>query len=787
MRPVASRSSREGPSVTGAWFDRAAALLASPWALGMALVLAAVVRVAHLRSFHASPLAAVLQLDHRVYDQWARRIAGGEWIGRGVFWVDPLYAYFLAVIYKVFGHNLLLVRGIQVAMGVGVVALVADIAQRISGRRAVAHGAAFMAALYVPLIHNEVLIEKATLTTLLATGALAAFLRETPRGLLTAGILMGFAILGRGNLLLALPFAVAAVALHPPEASESSEPEPRSWSVPGGRVTEESLRRALLFLGGVMVVVGMLTARNAVVAREFLPTTAIGGPSLYAAQLESNTTGSYQPPPFVRPASDTEHDDFHAEAERRTGRRMTDVQVNSYWAREGIKEALSHPLHTLKHSIRKLLLSFHDVEVSDNDDVSVTRQYAPVLWLPVWWMGQVAALGLLGAVVSWRQSRAARVTVGAIGAYTLSLVIFYVMGRLRLPMAPSLIALAAVGAAWILERARTADMTRLGMGLGGVAIAFGVLLHQPEWLEDMVTSSRAVAWQNHAGQLLEMGRPEAAMAVYAQAIEIRPASLVGAMRTLGDMYLERRRYEDAERMMLRVLVHRPDSPLGKAALIRLYERMSEDPTVGPSAVRARLAAAYRAAGRTADADRIAIVRGGAAGTGINTTTAPTPGGGTATRITVGGTEPPAPFAGETLTATQRATIVRSLSVGPRGSPVWITATTWDPRAVTRAEELAGLFRQAGWEVRTLERSEVRVRPGHYLFVGDEEAPRYVGTVHQALTNAGLAPALSTGYRAYYDEMARTRTGFQGFRLAEGQAYWLVVGRVPEPDGGVAAP
>ena len=51
-----------------------------------------------------------------------------------------------------------------------------------------------------------------------------------------------------------------------------------------------------------------------------------------------------------------------------------------------------------------------------------------------------------------------------------------------------------------------------------------------------------------------------------------------------------------------VLHHKPSSPLGHAALIRLYETMARDPsTGGAGAVRARLADAYRAAGHGAPA------------------------------------------------------------------------------------------------------------------------------------------------------------------------------------------
>ena len=70
-----------------------------------------------------SPFFTVLMGDSRSYDEWARRIAGGEWIGREVFYQAPLYPYFLGVLYAIAGHHLLLVRIVQAILGHGSAAM----------------------------------------------------------------------------------------------------------------------------------------------------------------------------------------------------------------------------------------------------------------------------------------------------------------------------------------------------------------------------------------------------------------------------------------------------------------------------------------------------------------------------------------------------------------------------------------------------------------------------------------------------------------------------------------
>ncbi len=115
---------------------------------------------------------------------------------------------------------------------------------------------------------------------------------------------------------------------------------------------------------------------------------------------------------------------------------------------------------------------------------------------------------------------------------------------------------------------------------------------------------------------------------------------------------------------------------------------------------------------------------------------------------------------------------------PQGSPVWITATAYDPRAISRSEELATLFRRAGWDVRAVGRSMVRVRPGLFLFAADDAPPSYVDVARRAAEDAHLEPTLSGGYRAFYDERMRMDPEFQGFPLAPEQTWVLVVGRIP---------
>src|SRR2546425_4303657 len=94
-------------------------------ALGTIVALATMLRVAHVLSLRATPWFDHLVVDPEYYDEWARRIAAGDWLGDRPFYMDPLYPYLLAAIYRLWGRDLLFVRLLQVALSAGSCMLVA--------------------------------------------------------------------------------------------------------------------------------------------------------------------------------------------------------------------------------------------------------------------------------------------------------------------------------------------------------------------------------------------------------------------------------------------------------------------------------------------------------------------------------------------------------------------------------------------------------------------------------------------------------------------------------------
>src|ERR1700688_109815 len=79
------------------------------WAAAIFLV-ALAIRLLHVWQIRRAPFFSLLMGDAHGYDEWARQIAGGDWVVKEVFSRAPLYPYFLGAIYAIVGPSLVAVR-----------------------------------------------------------------------------------------------------------------------------------------------------------------------------------------------------------------------------------------------------------------------------------------------------------------------------------------------------------------------------------------------------------------------------------------------------------------------------------------------------------------------------------------------------------------------------------------------------------------------------------------------------------------------------------------------------
>jgi 4-amino-4-deoxy-L-arabinose transferase-like glycosyltransferase len=444
-----------------------------PWAtllrehqvpLAVLLAIAFLMRAVLLYNISQTPYFEAGNIDSEAYQEWATGIAGGRWWPAGHFYQSPFYAYFLAILYAVFGTgSQWSPRIVQIVFGTVSPLLVYGIATRLFTRR-VGWIAGLLVALYGPMVLEEITISK---TTLLITSALAAFtlyLRYGPwartDGMAAAGVVMGLTVVGVGQWLPAF-LALAVWAYFLPEQAS---------------VAQRRACAAAFLAGGLFVTLPMI-AWNTAQGGGLILTSADAGLNLYTGN-NPRASGLPREPDGVRNIPRFEEADAKRAAEQRVRHPLTPAQVSAYWSGAAVDWAALNPGEWLALVAQKLVTLWNAYEIPDNYHYPFMRQYfLPPLWVMVTF-AVVAPLALVGAVLPfWRRRDVTALYVIA-GVYLATVLLFYVRGRYRMPAVPFLAIFAAVAVERTLRAVAARDLARVAMLVGGLAVAGVFTNHQ---------------------------------------------------------------------------------------------------------------------------------------------------------------------------------------------------------------------------------------------------------------------------------------------------------------------
>jgi len=426
---------------------------------------AAAIRVVYLFQLRGYDLADILILDPRAYDAEAQRILAGEPLPTA-FYQAPFYSYFLAAIYKVFGREFLAVRAIQAALGAVTVVLTANLGARLFGRTA-GLLAGILALLYGVFPYYEGQIMKTSLTVFLTTLLLYLIApvarRAAPsesRGALArsaiAGLLLGCATLTRENLILFVP--ALALLLY---------------------FRARDLAAAVAFAAGAALAILPATLHNYRAEGEWILVTSQGGQNFYIGN-HAAATGTYTNPMFVRPDPLYERLDFQMEAVRRTGGALTAGEASSFWYGQALGEMLSNPRRAAGLLCKKLVIVFEGVERPDNESLYVMRDEAPILDVASLSFAVIAALGLFGMVLSRARAGELAFLHLFILVNVAALVLFFVVSRYRVALAPVLMLFAGHALVELARWARARAAKPLASAAAFIAVVLA-LVSVPTW------------------------------------------------------------------------------------------------------------------------------------------------------------------------------------------------------------------------------------------------------------------------------------------------------------------
>ena len=456
-------------------------------------------------------------LDTTAYVNLARQVLDGNiLLGPGVYYVSPLYIYFLAAGLAVL-HSFTAVRAVQIVLGTASIGLIYLTARHWFGARA-AIIAAIVATLTGLFSFYEVLILQASIDAFLTSAALYALtlgLLDLPvastfrwKHLFVSGLIFGIQTLNRPNILIAAA-GVALVML---------------------LVTRRVRPAAMLVIG---LVIGMSPAavRNVVVAHQWSFVSSHGGLNFYIGNSE-RATGFYVAVPGITPTIAGQEKDARRVASEALGHPVTDAEASDYFFHRAWEWIGAHPADALWLFVRKIYFVFNAAHVplphSYPFYVHDARTMLRLLPVGPWLLIPLGLAGLcfarsasaVGGVrphsteertIVRDRERNARYSASASGfwiyaafvpAYAVAVALFFIAERYRLPLLVPLCvgAGAAIDWAWSAVRARGVAALAVPASIVAVlAIAANWPLHLNDgrWDEGLRMAQQLVILQRY--------------------------------------------------------------------------------------------------------------------------------------------------------------------------------------------------------------------------------------------------------------------------------------------------
>ncbi|MBN2449185.1 MAG: tetratricopeptide repeat protein [Lentisphaeria bacterium] len=540
-----------------------------PWAGPLLVaVLALAVRLAAL------PLVARPEYVFAKYPVLALAMLRGEGQARTAFTASPLYLYFWMAMHRLLGSWMGAAIPVQMALGALMCAGVAIAASGWCGRRA-ALGCGICAALYLPFVVNDASFVSEGLVLLCNTAALAclAKLQRGPRlaWALGAGVALGLSGMARPNILLYVPFAMAA-----------------AWLGCAGSLRRRRLALAAAVLLPALAGPLLLTVRNAVVSGQPVLVMSDSGIVLYLGNNELDTGLSYfwprhEPLFEALPGEvDPTHRIAHEIAEKETGERLGPADAARFWRHEALRFPRQYPLEYAGLLLRKVRYVWHAVEAHDVQ-TTFTQEQELRRW-PLLRFGWVAPLALIGLAMHLRSWRRQVPLYGLLFTYTATGVLFTVVARYRLPMLPAVLILAWMGIAAFRGLVRGGRWGRVA-AWGVAAVACFLLVNLGDYhTRSLVRGYTAsVDTVNRAEAALRAGDHARARELYLRTVAEAPtfALVTQARYSLGLLALREGNIEEAVRWRQEAAGPRlPDPELahvpGRAELERHLRTNSDD-------------------------------------------------------------------------------------------------------------------------------------------------------------------------------------------------------------------
>lgn len=403
--------------------------------------------------------------DERVYHGWASALSVGTSEVPVVCDFTPLYAYIMALVYKVFSINIFYVRMLNIVFGVATCILIYFIGRDLAGRTA-GFFACLIASLYKPFIFFSVVLMKTSLSLFLFALVFYFFISLMNRFSLIKMLLLGFfaglLLNVRANCIFMIPIMPAAIlTIH----------------LRQGALLKTVAALLVAYAAGVSVSVVPFVARNYRMSGEFAM-TATGAFNFYMGYHPDNPSPYYRPVPFASSSTARQAAQFVVEASRRANRKLSTKEASDYWTAETLGWALENPKSFIEKTILKTLALFNRFEAADNYDIGFISNSVGFFRWPFFEIWMLLPFGMAGMAVTARTSGEFNALHLVAASYAVTLVVIFTNVRIRMPLMIVLIPLAVIGVRTFVESIVRGSM-KTAAGYASVLLLFFTVAFWP--------------------------------------------------------------------------------------------------------------------------------------------------------------------------------------------------------------------------------------------------------------------------------------------------------------------
>lgn len=505
-------------------------------------VLAVLLRLIYFFEIKDDPLFKIPILDAAYYNNWARDLIGGKEFTTTAFFVEPGYAYILALFYKFFATNIPVVIFQFIFSGLTAV-LVYFLGKKLFNPEA-GIIAGFLTLLMRPLLFYDALLLKTTfevfLITLVLFIAYYAWRGQKIWLYILLGLTIGITAVIKANLFYSIPFLMLAIIFAGLKSKKFLY----------------SILLALVFAFSALIPVLPVTYFNWQKSHSFVLINYSGGPNIYIGNWYGSD-GSLKPPEFIGMSPESEETTWNKMTKAYLGENITPARVSSYWTGRAWKESMADFGFFIKNTFKKVLLLFHSLPLDDNYSIDYGLERFPVLkfLLPFW---ITALLGITGMVISFTDKEKRKKLLWLylfLGGYALTLVAAHVAERYRLALLPIWAVFAGFAVSWSIEKLKSRKFGKIG-AVGGLSVFLLILAFIS--LGQISRTTKADTWNNLGSEALDQGLNGSAD-YFKAAIDAEPR-LPMPYNSLGKISLEAGNTDEAIRYFRTGLKLQYDGP-----------------------------------------------------------------------------------------------------------------------------------------------------------------------------------------------------------------------------------